>query len=50
MDADKNGRPEALSWTDERGTIIQRWIDRNGDGRADRVQRFENGRVVRVIQ
>lgn len=48
-DADRNGRPEVVTWTDGAGRIVQRWIDDNRDGRADRVALYENGRVARVL-
>ena len=50
IDADRNGRPEAISWTDARGVIVQRWVDTTGDGRADRVTVYTNGRASRVIR
>ena len=50
VDADRNGRPEAVSWLDHRGDTVQHWIDTTGDGRADRVTVYEDGRVARVIQ
>jgi hypothetical protein len=49
-DADRDGRPEVVSWYDARGAIVQLWIDDNHDGRADRVAIHRNGRVVRVIR
>ena len=49
-DADRDGRPEVVSWFDSRGAIVQRWIDDNDDGRADRVAIYERGRVVRVLR
>ena len=48
-DADRDGRPEVVSWYDAGGTLVQRWIDDTRDGRADRVAIYQNGRVVRVI-
>lgn len=48
-DADHNGTPEAVTWTDSAGRIVQRWIDVNHDGRADRVAFYQNGKIVRVI-
>ena len=48
-DADRNGTPEAVTWTDAAGRIVQRWIDDNRDGRADRVALYQNGKIVRVI-
>ena len=48
-DADRNGTPEAVTWTDAAGRIVQRWIDDNRDGRADRVALYQNGKIIRVI-
>lgn len=48
-DADRDDRPEAVDWYDARGTLLQRWVDTNRDGRADRVTIYENGRAVRTI-
>lgn len=50
VDMNRNGRPEVVSWMDDRGVVVQRWVDRTGDGRADRVDVYERGRVVRVLQ
>ena len=49
-DADRNGRPEVVTWTDGGGRIVQRWFDDNRDGRADRVALYQNDRIVRIIQ
>lgn len=49
-DADRDGRPDAVSWYDARGALLQRWVDDNRDGRADRVAIYQNDRVVRVIR
>lgn len=49
-DRNRNGVPNVVTWKDARGTIIQRWIDDNGNGRADRVLIYERGRVARVIR
>ncbi len=46
----RRGIPEAVTWRDDRGRIVQRWIDDTGDGRANRVIIYENGRVARVIR
>jgi hypothetical protein len=50
VDADRNGRPEVVSWYDAGGRLFQRWTDENRDGRADRVELIENARVVRTIR
>lgn len=49
-DANRDGRPEEVVWTNARNQTVQRWNDYDRDGRADRVVIFENGRVVRTIQ
>ena len=36
-------------WFDAAGQLVQVWTDRNRDGRADRVELFENGRRVQVV-
>lgn len=49
-DADRDGRPEAVTWTDDNGLVVQRWVDANRDGRADRVTVYKNKKVVRIIR
>lgn len=49
-DEDNNGRPERVVWLNQRGQTLQVWIDRNRDGRADRVEFYNDGKRVRVIQ
>lgn len=49
-DGDRNGMPEAVTWTDNNGRIVQRWFDDNRDGRADRVALYQNNKVVREIR
>jgi len=49
-DADRDGRPEHVTWVDPSGQLVQIWSDRDRDGRADRVQMFNNGRRVRVYE
>ena len=48
-DRDRNGIPEDISWYDQGGTLVQRWLDTNRDGRADQVLVYRNGRVSQVI-
>jgi hypothetical protein len=48
-DSNRDGRPERASWLDSSGRVVQQWIDSNGDGRADQVRIFENGRLTRTI-
>ena len=45
----RNGRTAQASWFDPSGTIVQRWIDRDLDGRADAVQIFRGGRLARTL-
>lgn len=49
VDRDRNGLPERVSWLDESRRTVQVWIDGNGDGRADTVEVYENGRKERTI-
>ena len=48
-DVDRNGYPEVVTWYDRRGNLMQQWMDRDRDGRADRIAVYRGGRVVRVI-
>ncbi|HJU91204.1 MAG TPA: hypothetical protein VJ672_17590 [Gemmatimonadaceae bacterium] len=48
-DYTRRGVPERVLWYDSRGRLVQQWVDRDGDGRADRVGIYRNGRIVRVI-
>ena len=42
--------PERVQWFDNDGHLVQVWSDRNGDGRADRVELFNHdGTRIRVI-
>jgi len=49
QDVNGDGDPEKVTWLDERGRVVQIWTELNGDGIADRVEFYENGRRVRVI-
>jgi len=49
MDLDRSGVPGRVMWYDQGGQLLQVWTDLNRDGRADRVERFQNGRRVQVI-
>lgn len=49
-DADNNGTPERVVWRNRREEVLQVWTDRNRDGRADRVEFWENGRRVRTVE
>jgi hypothetical protein len=48
-DRDRNQRPELVSWVDAAGVLLQQWTDSNGDGRADVVRIYRDGRLARVI-
>ena len=48
-DSDGDGTPEAVTWTDAAGRTLQRWLDQNRDGRADRVTIYQNNKIVRTI-
>ena len=48
-DSDGDGTPEAVIWTDAAGRTLQRWLDQNRDGRADRVTIYQNNKIVRTI-
>ena len=46
----RGGAPDRVQWYDIDGRLVQIWIDRNGDGRADRVELFNrDGARVRVV-
>ena len=49
-DSNSDGRPEVVTWTDTAGRLVQRWVDGNGDGRADRVTLYQNGKLLRTIR
>ena len=49
-DVDGDGRPEAVTWTDAAGRMVQRWTDADRDGKADRVTLYRDSKVVRVIR
>jgi hypothetical protein len=48
-DVNSDNRPELASWFDDSGRLVQQWVDRNRDGRADVVRVYESGQLVRVI-
>ncbi len=50
VDADRDGVPERATWRDAAGQIVQIWTDTNRDGRADRVDVYEKGRIVRSVR
>ena len=44
------GAPDRVQWFDVDGRLVQIWTDRNGDGRADRVEIFNrDGARIRVV-
>lgn len=46
----RGAAPDRVQWFDTDGHIVQIWTDRNGDGRADRVELFNHdGTRIRVI-
>jgi hypothetical protein len=46
----RGAAPDKVSWFDGDGRIVQVWTDRNGDGRADRVEIFNrDGARIRVV-
>lgn len=46
----RGNSPERVQWFDGDGHLVQVWTDRNGDGRADRVEIFSrDGDRIRVI-
>lgn len=50
FDADDDGKPEAIEWYDEQEQKLERWVDDDGDGRADQVVIFSDGRPIRVVR
>jgi hypothetical protein len=50
VDANRDGRPELIIWYDAGGRVVQRWLDDDHDGRADRVAVYEEERVLLVIR
>jgi hypothetical protein len=46
----RGATPERVQWFDSDGRLVQVWTDRNGDGRADRVEMFNrDGARIRVV-
>ena len=46
----RDGLPQRVTWLDgATQQIVQIWIDHGGDGRADRVEFFRGGKLVKVI-
>jgi hypothetical protein len=49
VDRDRNGLPERVTWLDGAGRVLQVWVDSDRDGRADTVEVYREGRVVRRL-
>ena len=49
-DRDRNGLPEEVVWLDRARRPVQAWADHNGDGRADRVVLYRDGRPWRTLR
>lgn len=49
-DANGDGTPERITWVDRRGQIVQVWIDDDGDGRADIVEKYVEGERTQVVR
>jgi hypothetical protein len=46
----RGAAPERVQWVDADNRVVQVWIDRNGDGRADRVELFNrDGARIRIV-
>ncbi len=46
----RGAAPDRVQWFDSDGRLVQVWTDRNGDGRADRVEMFNrDGARIRVV-
>lgn len=43
------GRPTRVRWMDPSGHLVQEWIDVNGDGRAEVVHVYRQGKLVRTF-
>lgn len=44
------GPIERITWTDQVGELVQIWTDRDLDGIADRVEIFQGGRRIQLIE
>lgn len=45
-----NRTPSKVTWLNRSGAVSQVWLDRNRDGRADVVQLYRGGRLVRTVR
>jgi hypothetical protein len=49
-DLKRTGSPYRAMWLDANtGRLLQVWTDRDGDGIADRIEIYRNGRVAKTI-
>lgn len=46
VDNDGNRIPEQIDWLASDGQVIQKWYDDDRDGRADRVEIYQDGRLI----
>jgi hypothetical protein len=49
-DGDRDGRPERAQWYDRSGQLMQDWVDVDGDGIADTIRLYRDGKLVRVYE
>lgn len=49
-DQGRGGVPWRAIFLDQKGALLQMWTDVNRDGRADRIEIYENGQRVKLIQ
>lgn len=49
-DGDRDGRPERAQWYDRAGQLMQDWVDVDGDGIADTIRLYRDGKLVRVYE
>ncbi len=49
-DQGRGGVPWRAIFLDQAGSLLQIWTDSNRDGRADRIEIFQNGQRVKMIQ
>ena len=49
-DGDRDGRPERARWYDRAGELMQDWVDGDGDGVADTIRLYRDGKLVRVYE
>ena len=49
-DTDRDGRPERAKWYDRAGQLMQDWADVDGDGVADTIRLYRDGKLIRVYE